>query len=178
MPAHLKAARRRASDAQQVATPERTWRINMSVDEAGKWLAAAILEQPLFTKPVYQEKVRPPSSDGPLMVLTNVSKSRTRDVQNVDFGLNINPILLGEILDMFFDEDDQQANQIGAHCAATLDSVVSGSVEEVLHRCAHMPFNAALLVEIFPPPDPRSFRKEKPVAMRAIYDRLTRKGAG
>jgi hypothetical protein len=45
----------------------------MSVDEAGKWLAAAILEQPLFTKPAYQEKVRPPSSDGPLMVLTNVS---------------------------------------------------------------------------------------------------------
>lgn len=149
----------------------------MSVDEAGKWLAAAILEQPLFTKPVYQEKVRPPSSDGPLMVLTNVSISRTRDVQNVDFRLNINPILLGEILDMFFDKDDPEANQIGAHCAATLDSVVSGSVGEVLHRCAHMPFNAALLGEIFPPPNSRSFRKEKPVAMRAIYDRLTKKGA-
>jgi hypothetical protein len=128
----------------------------MSVDEAGKWLAAAILEQPLFTKPVYQEKVRPPSSDGPLMVLTNVSKSRTRDVQNVDFRLNINPILLGEILEMFFDEDDPEANQIGAHCAAT-------------------PFNAALLGEIFPPPDPCSFPKEKPVAMRAVYDRFTKK---
>ena len=77
----------------------------------------------------------------------------------------------------FFDKDDPEANQIGAHCAATLYSVVSGSVEEVLHRCAHMPFNATLLGEIFPPPDSRSIRKEKPVAMRAIYDRLTKKGA-
>ena len=149
----------------------------MPVDQAGKWLAAAILEQPLFTKPVYQEKVRPPSGDGPLMVLTNVSKSRTRDAQNVGFRLNINPILLGEILNMFFDEDDSEANQIGAHCIATLDNVVSKSVEEVLHRCAHLPFNAALLGEIFPPPDPRSFRNEKHVAIHAIYDRLTKNGA-
>jgi hypothetical protein len=59
---------------------------------------------------------------------------------------------------LFFDEDDPEANQIGARCAATLDSVVSGSVEEVLHRCAQMPFNAALLGKIFPPPDSRSFR--------------------
>ena len=28
----------------------------MPVDEAGKWLAVTILEQSLFTKPVYQEK--------------------------------------------------------------------------------------------------------------------------
>jgi hypothetical protein len=148
----------------------------MSVDEAGKWLAAAILEQPLFAKPVYQEIVRSPSSDGPLIVLTNVRKSRTHDVQNVDFGLNINPILVGEILDLFFDKDDPDANQIGAHCVTTLNSVLSGSVEEVLHSCAHMPFDAALLGEIFPPSDPRLFRKEKPLAMRAIYSRLTTKG--
>jgi hypothetical protein len=92
----------------------------MPVDEAGKWLAVTILEQSLFTKPVYQEKVRPPSSDGPVMVLTNVRRSRARDVQNVDFGLNVNPILLGEILEMFFDEGDSEASQIGAHRGAGL----------------------------------------------------------
>ena len=100
-----------------------------------------------------------------------------RDVQNVDFRLNTNPILLSEILDMFFDKGDPEANQIGAYCTATLDSVVSKSVEEVLHRCAHLPFNSTLLGGIFPPLDTSSLRNEKPVAMRAIYSRLTKEGA-
>ena len=54
------------------------------------------------------------------MVLTDVRRPRARDVQNVDFGLNVNPILLGEILEMFFDEDDSEASQIGAHRGAGL----------------------------------------------------------
>jgi hypothetical protein len=145
----------------------------MSVDEAGKWLAAVILEQPLFAKPVYQEKVGPRSGDAPLMVLTNVSKPWASGVQGIDFTLHINLSLLGELLNMFFDEDDAEANEIGAHCIATLNSVISGPVEEVLYRCAYMPFNAALLGELFPPPNPRAFRKKKPAAMLAIYDRLT-----
>jgi hypothetical protein len=123
----------------------------MSVEEAGKWLAAAILEQPLFSAPVYQKLVEAAGSDDPLLALTNVRKWQSPGKQNIDFRVAINPVLIGEILALFFDKGNEEANQISASCVLTLDHVVSPAIEDILYLNVNRPFSDAVLGKIFPP---------------------------